>query len=618
MAARIWRLDGLTGVGVRLAASGEGELDGGDTGGGEGVEELAGVGLGGGGGVGVDGVGVGEVVVVVDVRGGEDGGAGGGDAGSADGDVGGDGSVEVGIDHGEGEEFGVGGGDGRGATEASEGSDGFDGAGVAVAADGDRCVGEGVFDGWGGELGADGLGTAVGEVHLEDVEGGGEGELVLLREHEGVDAVDGLGNVGDGDLIGVALEDVQGDAGEECVAHGGLLGEVVVGAEFGALAIPGTPLVDDELDLGLVGGVAHGGPVVGDDALHDGASGEEVVVVVGVEAEGVSGGELGGAAGGVVVDGESPEVAALGVLVEGMEETAGPVGVVSVGAYGDEAKGVLAEGGSPGGVAAELGSVLFGGEVSAASPGLVAYAPEVYVEGVGVAVGGALCGEGIRCGFGCGVGGEVACGGVAVLDLLVEVAGGEGAEIGGEIGLGADGSAGVHELVEAVLVGVLLAPEGSAGGTLVAGADAVAPVVGVGEAAAGPAEDGCVDGAHGVEEGGADAVLVGDGGAFADPDAVVDDSAEVLDEVGVDLGGDGGDGLSGEDLDGGVGVRAGLGEEGGVAEGDRGGGEGGGFEEGSAGRGVWRGGVERHRKRFPRGQGKDIRVGVGMQAGVWK
>ena len=61
-------------------------------------------------------------------------------------------------------------------------------------------------------------------------------------------------------------------------------------------------------------------------------------MVVGVELEGVAGGELGGAAGGVVVDGEAPEVAALGVGVEGLEETGGPVDVVAVGADGDEAQ----------------------------------------------------------------------------------------------------------------------------------------------------------------------------------------------------------------------------------------------------------------------------------------
>ena len=39
-------------------------------------------------------------------------------------------------------------------------------------------------------------------------------QLVFLREHEGVDAVDGLGDVGDGDFVCVALEDVERDAGD--------------------------------------------------------------------------------------------------------------------------------------------------------------------------------------------------------------------------------------------------------------------------------------------------------------------------------------------------------------------------------------------------------------------
>jgi hypothetical protein len=136
----------------------------------------------------------------------------------------------------------------------------------------------------------------------------------------------------------------------------------------------------------------------------------------------------------------------------------------------------------------------------------------------------------------------------------------------------------VHELVQTVSVGVLLAPEAGAGGTLAGGAEAVAPVVGVGEAAAGPAEDGRFDGAHGVDEGLADAVGVGDFGVGADPDAVVDDAAEVLDEMGVDLRRDGGDGLGGKNVDVGVDGGGGLREEMRAAEGESSGSEGGGLE----------------------------------------
>jgi hypothetical protein len=119
-------------------------------------------------------------------------------------------------------------------------------------------------------------------------------------------------------------------------------------------------------------------------------------------------------------------------------------------------------------------------------------------------------------------------------------------------------------------------------GRLLRGADAVAPVVGVGEAAAGPAQDGSLDGAHGVDEGLADAVVVGDLGVFADPDAVVDDAAEMLDEVGVELGGDDADGLIWKDFNVGVGFGGRGGEKASVRQNDAGGGECGAFEEAAA------------------------------------
>ena len=119
-------------------------------------------------------------------------------------------------------------------------------------------------------------------IHLEDVECGRDGELVSLRQHERVDAIDGLRDGGHGDLVRVALEDVQRDAGQQGVAHGGLLRQVVLGAERGALAVPCAPLVHHQLDVVLAGlrGFSDCGPVVGDDALHDAGAGQQVVVVV--------------------------------------------------------------------------------------------------------------------------------------------------------------------------------------------------------------------------------------------------------------------------------------------------------------------------------------------------
>ncbi len=68
---------------------------------------------------------------------------------------------------------------------------------------------------------------------------------------------------------------------------------------------------------------------------------------------------------------------------------------------------------------------------------------------------------------------------------------------------------------------------------------------------------------------------------LADPHAVVDHAAEMLDEVAVDLGRDGGDGLTGKYLDVGVSLCR-LSQETGAAQSERGGGKGGGFEEGAA------------------------------------
>ena len=155
-------------------------------------------------------------------------------------------------------------------------------------------------------------------------------------------------------------------------------------------------------------------------------------------------------------------------------------------------------------------------------------------KGSGVTVGGALGGE--RDGAG---------GCVAVEHPIVEFARRAGADVGGQVGLGAGEAAEPDELVNAEGVGFgvveagghALLPEVVGAGAGPA-ADAVAPVVAVGEAAAGPAVVGGGDALHVVDELTADAVDVGDFGIAADPDAVVDDGAEVFDEMAVEVGAD--------------------------------------------------------------------------------
>lgn len=109
-------------------------------------------------------------------------------------------------------------------------------------------------------------------------------------------------------------------------------------------------------------------------------------------------------------------------------------------------------------------------------------------------------------------------------------------------------------------------------GAELAGADAVFPVVFIGEAAAWPAEDGDIELAQGMDDILADTAGIGDGGVFPDPDAFIDTASEVFGEVAVDIGVDGGAGLVG--LDGGGGCLGGGGSdqasEGEGAEGEQG------------------------------------------------
>src|SRR6185437_12962567 len=182
-----------------------------------------------------------------------------------------------------------------------------------------------------------------------------------------------------------------------------------------------------------------------------------------------------------------------------------------------------------------------------------------------------------------GVRGNIARGRVAVLDLLIEVARGQRAQVRREVRLAADGAAGVHELMQAVAVGLLLAPEGGARGARLGSADAVAPVVGVREAAAGPAQQRRLDGLERIDEALAHAAGIGDLGIRPDPDAVIDYAAKLLDKVAVDLGRDGRDRLGGKDVDVRVDGRGALREEARAAQSKRGGSCGGGLEGGATG-----------------------------------
>ncbi len=46
-------------------------------------------------------------------------------------------------------------------------------------------------------------------VHFEYVVGGGEDDLFLIRQDHGLEDVDGLGDVGHGDAIGMVMKDME-------------------------------------------------------------------------------------------------------------------------------------------------------------------------------------------------------------------------------------------------------------------------------------------------------------------------------------------------------------------------------------------------------------------------
>src|SRR5262249_8968348 len=142
----------------------------------------------------------------------------------------------------------------------------------------------------------------------------------------------------------------------------------------------------------------------------------------------------------------------------------------------------------------------------------------------------------------------------AILHPFVKVFGGQAAQIGRDVSSGARQLAEAHELIRAEPVRLVLlrsaveflvrvaasgaaiiAPEVGVAWAILARANAVAPVVTVGETAARPADDAGFDPAHVFNQFFADAADVRDFGIFADPNPVVDHAAQMLDEMAVNI-----------------------------------------------------------------------------------
>jgi len=380
-------------------------------------------------------------------------------------------------------------------------------------------------------------------VELEDVPGRREHQVAAECQDHRLQHVHHLGDVGHAHALGVGDEGVEREAGEDGVADGLLLVEFVRTAA-GFDGVPGAPFVDDQGDAPLGVVMVHLRGVLAELGVHVPSVPHHEVPAGAVELRGV---ELGRQAAVHVVVQREPahhlgEAARRGAE---FEQCFVPGEVVSA---GDAEEGGFLVGGQVGAVAAELVGVEIRLHVAAAAIAFVAHAPVTHAEGLGVAVGRAEVGE------------RSAERGVEVLDPVAHLLHGAAAEVAADDGLATDLLTKVEELVGAEGVGfgnipnvvVLLRPP-------LARPDAVAPVVGVGEAAAGPAQVGHLDRAEGGNDVLADTAHVGDRRILADPDALVHAAAKVFGKLTEEVPADLRPGLTGVDgeVDDGLGHGAG-------------------------------------------------------------
>ena len=208
-----------------------------------------------------------------------------------------------------------------------------------------------------------------------------------------------------------------------------------------------------------------------------------------------------------------------------VHEDVGPVVVIIAGTAGYLEQTVAVVVAAVGGVAAVEVGVVFGAHAAATSPALVAHAEVFHLPGL---VASVLPAQACH--------GRIALGG-HVFHPLGQLLDRAAAHVSADVGLAAQHLAEVQELVRAEAV-VL---DGAAPvvvhhlRALLAGTDAVHPVVFVGKAAAGPAQDGHAELLQGVEHVGAVALDVGYRRVLAHPQAAVDAGAQVFGKLAVDF-----------------------------------------------------------------------------------
>src|SRR6266568_9176550 len=209
----------------------------------------------------------------------------------------------------------------------------------------------------------------------------------------------------------------------------------------------------------------------------------------------------------------------------------------------------------PSGEPAVLHGVLLRSKVTAATPRFVAHSPVTNVERIFEPGSSPFVGQ--RGG---------ARGGVAVLNPAIELLGWQAAQICSQVRLPADQLAKLHELISAEAIGIIAMSDGSRRRvsegpkvsppwTLVHRADAIPPVIAVGETAAREAHDRRFDLPHLVDQFFANAIHVRDFRVLAYPDSVINHSAQILGEMAVDIRGNWAERLIEKNINSRVGVR---------------------------------------------------------------
>ena len=342
------------------------------------------------------------------------------------------------------------------------------------------------------------LRTLVRSVHFVNVASRRDQHLLALGQDHRLEDVDSLRDVRHHHLIGVAVEDIEGVGSHNRVADGVLLVEEGrVGSFFDR--VPGAPFIDDQADLARRVPGIHGRALLDHQIFHLEPFFEQAVPFF----FGVFGGGAGCAA--VIVRGKAVDVIEGPViLVKLAEEAVGPFDIVVGRAAGDDEQ-LFAKAAHEGSITAELRTVIFRGEVAAAAPVLVAHAPIGHVERFRAAIRSALLRPGGTIGTGIGE--------IAIFDPVAQFAGSAGADVAAEIRFGANQAAEADKFLGADVVGFdHFAPvDVDPAGSLVARADAILPVIVIGEAAARPADDRWFHPAQGLDDVGAEAVDVGDG-----------------------------------------------------------------------------------------------------------